>query len=162
MKQIEEFYQMYKQDVYRYLLSLTKDPLLSEDLLSETFVRAIQSLHRFRGESSVKTWLFAIARHTWFNHLRREKETVEWTDYIGLSIQEPYDHRLITGEFAARIEQLLAEKDERTRKIVRMRSEGYSFTEIAREVRISESSCRVIDFRTKKWLRKILEKEGWT
>lgn len=41
-----------------------------------------------------------------------------------------------------------------------MRLEGYSFIEIADEVKISESSARVIDFRTKKWIKSVLEKEG--
>lgn len=41
-----------------------------------------------------------------------------------------------------------------------MRIEGYSFYEIAMKYNISESSARVIDFRTKKKIRGILEKEG--
>lgn len=70
MLQIEKLYMQYGQDVYRYLLSLTRDPLLSEDLLSETFLAVITSLPSFQGESSVKTWLFSIARHKWLQQLR--------------------------------------------------------------------------------------------
>lgn len=161
MKPIEEFYKLYKQDVYQYLLSLTKDPHVAEDLLSETFVRAIQSFPRFRGDSSVKTWLFAIARNIWLTRLRREKETVEFTDRLGLYLLENHAERLITDEIMKRIVQLLAEKDARTWTIIRMRAEGYSYAEISQKVKLSESSCRVIDFRTKKWLRDILLKEGW-
>ncbi|WP_395940633.1 sigma factor [Bacillus salinus] len=49
---------MYSQDVYQYLLFLTHDPTLSADLLQETFLKAIYSLHKFRGDSSVN-W------HSW-------------------------------------------------------------------------------------------------
>lgn len=63
MKQIEKLHILYKQDIYIYLLSLTHNPDLSEDLLSETFVRAITSIGNFKGQSSVKTWLFSIARN---------------------------------------------------------------------------------------------------
>ena len=94
MKQIENFYITYKKDVYMYLLSLTHNPSLSEDLLSETFVNSIFSIGNSKGQS-----------------------------------------------------------------IVNMRVEGYSFGEIAKEANISENSARVIDFRTKKWIKAILEKE---
>ena len=68
--------------------------------------------------------------------------------------------KMTTKELADRIKGLLMEKDERTRRIMQLRIEGYSFTEIAQQVGISESSARVIAFRTRKWLMSILKKEG--
>jgi RNA polymerase sigma factor (sigma-70 family) len=70
MKQIEKLYFTYKKDIYQYLLSITQNPALSEDLLSETFVRAIYSIGNFKENSSVKTWLFGIAygKSDWYNH----------------------------------------------------------------------------------------------
>lgn len=160
MKQIEELYLQYRTDLYHYLLSLTHNPTLSEDLLSETFVRAIGSIHGFRGESSIKTWLFSIARNLWFQRLRREKDIVEYNDLLGLYVGENMVDKMTTKELANRIKGLLMEKDERTRRIMQLRIEGYSFTEIAQQVGISESSARVIAFRTRKWLMSILKKEG--
>ena len=60
-----------------------------------------------------------------------------------------------------RIYHLLEQEPERTRNIVLMRLDGYSFYEIGQKYGISESSARVIDFRTKEKLRKILKKEGF-
>ena len=77
---VEELYRIYKQDVYGYLLSLTRDPSLAEDLLSETFLKAIQSLPKFRGDSTSKTWLLGIARNLWLQELRRRRKTVEYSD----------------------------------------------------------------------------------
>lgn len=54
MRGIEDLYLLYKDDIYRYLLSLTHNPSLSEDLLSETFVNAISSISSFKGKSSIK------------------------------------------------------------------------------------------------------------
>ncbi len=160
MKQIEKLYLLYKQDVYIYLLSLTHNPNLSEDLLSETFVAAISSIGKFKGKSSVKTWLFSIARNLWISRLRKEKNTIEYNDFLKLYVSDSIVEGLITKEIANRIKALLLEKDIRTQKIVNLRVLGYSFSEIAQEVNISESSARVIDFRTKKWIKTILEKEG--
>ncbi|MEG0772077.1 RNA polymerase sigma factor [Clostridium sp.] len=160
MKKIEDLYILYKQDVYVYLLSLTHNPTLSEDLLSETFVNAIASIKNFKGESSVKTWLFSIARNLWLQKMRKERNTVEYNDLLNIYVSNSIDEGLITKETVARIKSLLLKKDARTQKIINMRVEGYSYGEIAQKVDISESSARVIDFRTKKWIKEILEKEG--
>lgn len=160
MKRIEEIYILYRQDIYRYIFYLTNNPDLSEDLLSETFINAITSIKNFKGQSSVKTWLFSIARHLWLRRIRKEKRTVEYNDFLGLYLSDSMDEKLITKETADRIKNLLSEKDERTQKIVNMRIEGCSFTEIAEKTNISEGSARVINFRTKKWIKNILDKEG--
>ncbi|WMM26419.1 RNA polymerase sigma factor [Tissierella sp. MB52-C2] len=160
MREIEKLYRLYKDDVYRYLLSLTHNPDLSEDLLSETFINAIKAIANFKGQSSIKTWLFSIARNLWLQNIRKEKSTAEYNDLLQLYVVNPMDERLITEEIAKRISNLLLEKDERTQRIVNMRLEGYSFIEIARELSISENSARVIDFRARKWIKSILVKEG--
>ena len=56
----------------------------------------------------------------------------------------------------------MEQEPERARYIVLMRLDGYSFYEIGNKIGISESSARVIDFRTKDKIRKILKKEGFT
>jgi len=74
MKNIEKIYKLYKDDIFKYLFSLTYDPNLSEDLLSETFIRAIKSIGRFKGDSSIKTWIFSIARYSWYDYLRNYRK----------------------------------------------------------------------------------------
>ncbi len=160
MKKIEEIYILYRQDIYRYILYLTNNPDLSEDLLSETFVNAIISIKGFKGRSSVKTWLFSIARHLWLQRFRKEKQTIEYNDFLGLYLLDSMDEKLITEEITDRIKELLSEKDGRTQKIVNMRIEGYSFAEIAEEMDISEGSARVINFRARKWIKNVLDEEG--
>ena len=73
---LKKIYEEYKQDVFKYLVSLTHDVSLSEDLVSETFLSALKSLHKFKGQSTIKTWLFSIARNKWYEHLRKEKPTI--------------------------------------------------------------------------------------
>ncbi|RJE83327.1 RNA polymerase sigma factor [Paenibacillus sp. 1011MAR3C5] len=161
MKQIERLYREYKQDVYHYVLSLTNNPSLADDLLSETFISAIKSIHRFKGQSSLKTWLCSIARHKWLDHLKRQKASVEYNDLLQLYVATSIEGHMITAELAEYVLVLLQEKDERTRAVIGMRVEGYSYAEIAERQGISESSARVIDFRTKKWLKERLAKEDW-
>jgi len=159
VKEIENLYLLYKTDVYLYLLSLTHNSGLSEELLSETFVNAIRSIGNFKGNSSVKTWLCSIARNLWFQRIRKEKHTVEYNDLLELYVSDGIVENLITKETVKRINNLLLKKDQRTQKIVNMRVEGYSFGEIAEKLNLSESSARVIDFRARKYIKESLEKE---
>lgn len=160
MEHIERLYKQYKQDVYYFLISLTHNPLLAEDLLSETFLKAIYALPRFENKSSIRTWLFGIARNLWLQHLRKEKSNINFDDLLGLYVREDIVNHFINEEIVRRIDQLLSTKDERSKSIVYLRVDGYSFAVIAENVNITESSARVIEFRTKKWLKAQLEKEG--
>src|SRR5699024_5778820 len=63
-------YELYSKDLFNYLLYLTHSHSLSEELVQETFYQAFKSIHRFRGESKVKTWLFQIAKHLYYKHIR--------------------------------------------------------------------------------------------
>jgi RNA polymerase sigma-70 factor (ECF subfamily) len=66
--------QAHLDDVYRYLLYLTKDGTLAEDLTADTFERALRAWSRFdprRG--SVRTWLCQLARTAALDHFRAER-----------------------------------------------------------------------------------------
>jgi RNA polymerase sigma-70 factor, ECF subfamily len=61
-------------DVYRYVLYLTRDPGAAEDLTAETFERAVRLWHRFDpARGSERTWLCQIARTAALDHLRAEQ-----------------------------------------------------------------------------------------
>ncbi len=160
MWEIEELYRAHRQAVYSYLLNLSRDPVLAEDLLSETFLQALRSIGSFKGESSVRTWLCGIARHLWLRQLKGKRELLEYDDRLISFAGEDLDDRIAAGQAVGRIKALLLEKDERARTVVQMRLELFSYSEIAERLGISENSARVIEFRTRKWLKEILVREG--
>ena len=60
--------------VYAYLLYLTGDPTVAEDLTGETFEKALRRWRRFDpGRGSAKTWLCQLARSAALDHLRSER-----------------------------------------------------------------------------------------
>lgn len=158
---IEELYRRYRDDVYRYLAALTHDPALAEDLLSETFLCAVQKAGTFREQSSEKTWLFGIARNLWLQSLRKNRPTVEYNDLLGLYVEdrvgEAYDFRQLAG----RVAELLDALPERERTIVQLRAQGLPYEEIAARCNIRAGSARVIEYRTRQRLKEILRKEGY-
>ena len=68
---------------------------------------------------------------------------------------------MITKELVGRIYELIEQESVKSKDIVLMRVDGYSYFEIAQKHNISESSARVIDFRTKGRIRANLLKEGY-
>lgn len=59
-------------DVWRFCAHLV-DPASADDLTQEVYVRAMRSMHRFRGDASAKTWLFAVARNVAADEIRRRQ-----------------------------------------------------------------------------------------
>ena len=68
---LAELYVRSRQALFRYLLQLTPDHGLAEELLQDTLVAVWQSAKRFEGRSSVQTWLLGIARRQAYNTLRQ-------------------------------------------------------------------------------------------
>ena len=64
MSELAEIYRIYFDDVYRYLLALSHDAQLAEELTSETFCRAMRALPGFRGACDIRVWLCQIANRT--------------------------------------------------------------------------------------------------
>jgi RNA polymerase sigma-70 factor (ECF subfamily) len=61
-------------DVYRYLLVLTRDASVAEDLAADTFERALRAWRRFDpARGSARTWLCAVARSAALDHFRAER-----------------------------------------------------------------------------------------
>lgn len=173
---IQELFKQYYKDIYKYIYSLCRDTSVSEEITSEVFVEVVKSIATFRGESDIKTWLFSIARHKWYTYLRKKSNKIkieslhDLYDYNFLEINqnttgnknnssENIEEEIFYKELKRAILEIL--ESELSRKIFNMRIDGYSYVEIAAICNISESSARVVFFRTKNKLKKILEKEGF-
>lgn len=156
---LTEIFQAYYTDVYSYLYSLCHDSSLSEDLASEVFLDVVKSISSFRGQSDIKTWLFTIARRKWIDWLRKQNRQLKTE-----SIHHLYDSSLPCVQdpsynLNTLILDILQTEPELTRSIVKMRLEGYSYYEISTQLKISESSARVVYFRAKAKIKNDLEKE---
>ena len=158
---VEELYHRYRDDVFRYLCSLCHDPALAEDLLSETFLCAIQKAGGFQGEGGEKGWLFGIARNLWLQALRKRRPTVEYSDLLGLYVEDHVGDALDARQLARRVAELLAALPERERTIVQLRAGGLPYEEIAARCGIRAGSARVIEYRTRQFLKETLRKEGY-
>ena len=66
------WYEQYKNGIYRYALSITKDACVAEDVLHDTFLKALSGKHAFAPEKA-QAWFYRVARNLCYDYLRREK-----------------------------------------------------------------------------------------
>jgi len=67
----------YLDNLYSYAMVLTRNHAEAEDLVQETYVRAIPTMSRLHPESNIKGWLFRILRNAWLNQLRKRRTAPE-------------------------------------------------------------------------------------
>ena len=126
--------------LYSYALVLTRNHAEAEDLVQETYVRALPAMGRLRTDSNTKGWLFTILRNVWLNQLRKWRNgpqmiEMEGDDGVANSIVEPskdshdlYVSKLEAEQVRAAIKELPAE----FREVILLREyEDLSYQEIA-------------------------------
>ena len=69
----ERLYLRYSHGLYAFLYHLLGERAAAEDILQETFLRALERYADFRAEARVSTWLYRIARNLALNYLKKEK-----------------------------------------------------------------------------------------
>lgn len=161
MKEFDELYNLYSEGVYKYLVYLTGNLSVAEELLQETFFQAFKNISKFRGESKISTWLYGIARNTYLKNYNREKKynlchIDDFKDHInsGELLDSNYERKEILREILCEINKL----DFECKQVILLRISGdLSFKDIGEILGKSENWARVTFHRTKIKLRKEME-----
>ncbi len=132
----------------RFAASLTSSVDRGEidELVQDTFVRAFQSLAEFRGESSLRTWLFTIERRLLLDRRRaaRRRPDADEIDERDAATEYTALDSLVAGETEARIRGALDRLSPMQRDVFMLRvTEGLSYKEIAGVVGTTEGAARV-------------------
>ena len=126
--------------LYSYAMVLSRNRAEAEDLVQETYVRAIQAMGRLRAGSNMKGWLFTILRNIWFNQLRKRRNgpqmvEIEAEEGVANSIVEPSkdSHELYVSKMEAKqVQAAIQELSVESREIIMLREyEDLSYQEIA-------------------------------
>lgn len=126
--------------LYGYALTLTRDPVEAQDLVQETYLRAIRARHKLAPNSNLKSWLFVILRNAWLNQVRHARSGPSFTELeieeansvcIDVRAADPYVLYLRKLE-RAEVRQAIDSLPLLHREIVVLRDiEGFSYREIA-------------------------------
>ena len=104
---LDRLIEQYQHRLLRYLVYLTGNRELAEDLFQETWIRVLERGHQYDGKHEFSTWLYAVARNLTIDYLRKRSPIsldglMEDEDHAPF---EPADTRLAAWELVAQHEQ---------------------------------------------------------
>ena len=152
MQVLDRIYQDNFIKVYRYILSISGDPHLAEDITQDTFYKAMQKLDSFRGDCSLTTWLCRIARNQYLNYQKRQTHAQDLMEQhppetVNLVSAE---HEVIRREQADEILEAIQKLKDPYKEVFSLRSfSELSFGEIGKMFGKNESWARVTYHRAK-------------
>ncbi len=167
MESFETIYQRYQGRIYGFLFKLCGDEQLAEELTQETFYRAFVAFGKYKGNSTMFTWLAAIAKYTYFSYLKKERQSrdaialEDMVDfYMAQDHRDSAEDKILRREVTERVREVLQELPQKNLEVVALRIYAeMSFKQVAETMEISESSAKVLYFRAKNMLKERLQNE---
>ena len=120
MSSIEEIYREYFKDVYLYILRLSRNEQIAEDITSDTFFKAIKGINSFREDCDIRVWLCQIAKNSYFTYLKKNKhlKSIDETQLINLpSIETNPEDKAVDKDLAERIRLVLHDLPDTYREV---------------------------------------------
>ncbi|HEU0122358.1 MAG TPA: sigma-70 family RNA polymerase sigma factor [Bryobacteraceae bacterium] len=160
----------FQQPIYNLCYRLVNDPADAADVTQDVFLKVFRSIDHFRGQSTLKTWIYRIAvneaynHRRWFSRHRRQEVGLEvedessrpWLDSISDPARDPYELAL-NEERHQLIESSLREINSDFRAAVILRDlEDLSYEEIAEVLQISLGTVKSRILRGRESLRRVI------
>lgn len=166
--EIARFVEAYSPRIYRLAMKILNNEQDAEDVLQETFIKAIRGLSSFEGRSSLSTWLYRIATNEALMLLRKrtpetvsidaptdedeEQETLQIVDWTA----QP-EGELVTREVRQKLDKAISQLPLGQREVFVLREvEGLSVRETAEILNVSESVVKTRLLRSRMKLREAL------
>ncbi len=155
--------------VYNTALGIVQNPEDAEDVAQEVFVQLYESIHSFKGESRLSTWLYRVTVSKSMDHLRKKKRKKRFAFVQSLFganeelVHDPPDFvhpgvRLDNKEKATQLFKAIDQLPEKQKIAFTLnRLEGLSYQEISEIMNLSIASVESLLHRARKNLRKTLE-----
>lgn len=156
-----ELYGRYMERVYRFLLIRTGSVPDAQDLTSQTFLAALESIDTYGNRGSFGGWLFGIARHKLADHYRRRRpemslDDVEWLHHPDPTPEEVAETRLQLTRVSTALQSL----DRWQAEALALRLfGGLGAAEVGRVMGKSEAAVKMLVHRG---LRKLQERLDYT
>ena len=156
-----ELYQRYFQRVYNFTFLRVRNHADTEEIVQETFTAVFRSVDAFRGQSSLLSWIYGIAKNTLNNQIRKSKARDLWMEKAvtellrptaGIDSCTPEEH-LNLRRYAEAITQRLGAVTEWQAEVFVLRHlENLSIQEISRRTARSSDAIRSSLYRMKRLL----------
>jgi RNA polymerase sigma-70 factor (ECF subfamily) len=155
-----EIYSLYFRDVYKYVLSISRDEMIAEEITQETFFKALKNIDKFDGKCKLYVWLCQIAKNTFFTYRKKEKYHEDLTEAENILVESTIEQSLLSKESVFNIHKELHSLDEPYKEVFMLRVFGdLSFSQIGSLFEKTESWARVTYHRAKMKLKERMECE---
>lgn len=162
---IAEIVGAYKDGLILYLNGYVHNVFVAEELAEDTFFRLITKKPRFGGNSSFKSFLYAIGRNVAVDHIRHSAKVrqipLEEAEHA-IAAVESLEQTYLREEQKLALNRALTQLPDDYRQVLWLSFfEGFSNKEIAAVMHKNERQVRNLLYRAKQSLKSILEKEGF-
>jgi RNA polymerase sigma-70 factor (ECF subfamily) len=154
--QLAVLFERHHVALFRYLLHLTGDRALSEDLAQEVFFRVLKYTRSYNPSLSFPVWLYGMARNAYFDSLRKRRLEVSTNGEMGeIASPEPMPEELSTRKQDVMFlrEALMQLPEEKREVLVLSRFHDLRYEEIARILKCEIGTVRVRAYRALRELR---------
>lgn len=146
----EKLYNTYYMQVYSYVVSLSKNRDLAEEIVQNTFFKALSAKAPFKGKSDELTWLCAIAKRLYYEELRRTHRIANMDELDQVAADTDLERSVADTDAAFRIHLVLHRMEEPYKEVFQLRVFGeLPFAQIAAVFGKSETWARVTYHRAK-------------
>lgn len=155
---MEEIYKEYFETVKKYLLCLTHNNDIAEELTQETFYKAVKNIHTFKDDCKISVWLCKIAKNTWLDSIKKNKNIKDMADNELFEIEslETTDETVISNQGKLELYKKIQKLDEKTRDVIYLRITGdLNFKEIGDIFNKTENWARITFYRGKQKLKEV-------
>lgn len=147
----EIIYKEYFSKVYLYVLTISHDEHIAEEITQETFFKALEKIETFKGDCKLYTWLCQIAKNALYDFYKKEKKKVsinEYSEYLTFDLD--FVLRFEEKEDVMKIHVLLRKLEEPYKEVFSLRIfAGLSFKNIGEIFGKSDGWARVVFYRAK-------------
>lgn len=161
MTDFEKLYADYFNDVFLYILRLSGNEHIAEEITSDTFFKAMHSVDRFRGECDIRVWLCQIAKNSYFSYLKKQKkvQSLQESELLLLpDLPDTAEEQILRADEAEQLRKILHEIDEPYKEVFMWRVfADMSFRQIGQIFSKSENWACVTYHRARKQIRERLE-----
>ncbi|MBH5319401.1 RNA polymerase sigma factor [Paenibacillus sp. GSMTC-2017] len=160
MTDFETVYKQYFRDIYLFVLSLSRNESIAEEITQETFFKALKSIDTFKGQCKINVWLCQIAKNTYYSYLDKQKR-LESDHKLEKIHGDNFEEILLNKDDAFRIHKALHQLHEPYKEVFTLRLFGeLSFLQISQLFEKTESWARVTFYRAKQKILDLLEEES--
>ena len=155
MTEFEKIFDENRELVFKYLMKMTRDISLAEELTQETFFRAYMNYSSLRNKEKASVWLCQIAKNTYFAWYKEQKKTDALDHFEAVSDGKDIEDEYIQKELSQKALFCLHELEEPYKEVFMLSVfGGFSLKDISLVFGKSESWARVTFYRAKQKLSK--------